>query len=125
MHEQGCTEKCRVKTLSLEIDLQRNKALVDTLIKIDWCTLCNSGTGNQQKGKSPASGAVKGLVCKYGCGMRFVQQCKPLMELYQKSEDRIKQLEEKFKLLDERDISFKKYRDQKEELKNAELKLKY
>ena len=90
MNEQGCTDKCRVKNSALETDLQRNKALVEKLTKFEWCDLCNSGNVNQ-KGKSPPSGDVKGLpVCKYGCGMRFVQQCKPVMVNYQKSDARIK-----------------------------------
>lgn len=31
IHDKGCSEKCRVKNTALELDLDRNKALVEKL----------------------------------------------------------------------------------------------
>jgi len=36
----GCSDKCRAKNAFLELDLQRNKQLVETLIGFQFCDFC-------------------------------------------------------------------------------------
>lgn len=77
IHSKGCTEKCRVKHTALEMDMDRNKVLVEKLTSFDWCDRCNSGNLSQS---SPPSGAKKSYPpCTNGCGARLVSTCKPLM----------------------------------------------
>lgn len=124
VHERGCTEKCRIKNTALELDLSRNQNLVNQLTGFDWCDLCNSGS--LQKNAGPNSGSRNGLpACTNSCGMRLVQACKPVMEEYGASETRIKALNDKYKKLELRDVSFQKYQEQQETFKNAEVRLKY
>ncbi len=56
--------------------------------------------------------------------MRLLRTCRPLMEKYGAKEAMIQQLNQKHKQLDERDISFEKYREQKDQLKMQEALIK-
>ena len=40
LNEMGCSEKCRVKNTSLELDLYRNAKIVDVLKTFSWCNEC-------------------------------------------------------------------------------------
>lgn len=118
-HDKGCTEKCRIKNSAIEMDLDRNKALVQQLTTFNWCDIC---AGSSQSSLSPPSGRNKGhLPCTSACGMRLMRVCRPLMEQYGAKEDRIKQLLAKHEQMDQRDISRQKYKEQKEELRMQEL----
>jgi len=114
IHEQGCTEKCRIKHTALELDLQRNKDLVSQLTSFDWCDRCVGGC--PKSALSPPSG--KGFPpCTSGCGQRLVALCKPLMEQYAAASGRIKSLDEKFRALETRDVSLAEYREKKQKFK--------
>ena len=41
LNEMGCSEKCRIKNLQIEIDLKRNKSIVDALSTFVWCNECS------------------------------------------------------------------------------------
>ena len=73
LHEMGCSEKCRVKNLCLELDMQRNAKIVDVLKTFVWCNEC------AEEGQT---GAVRTSVCKEGCGRRVMVQCRPLIKSY-------------------------------------------
>ena len=88
-HTTGCTEKCRVKNSALELDLDRNQVLVDSLTKFDWCNTCARSSGPQ----GPPSGAKMSYApCTNGCGNRLLGQCKPLMEKYGEADLKIQSL---------------------------------
>ena len=73
LHEMGCQEKCRIKNTLLELDLNRNAKIVDTIKTFVWCNECSE--------EGPA-GAVKTIPCKEGCGRRLMSQCRPLIKSY-------------------------------------------
>ena len=55
--EEGCTEKCRLKNKILELDLERHRSFVQTLLKFNWCDDC----------VVTEPGAVK-TACRSNCG---------------------------------------------------------
>ena len=55
IHQAGCTAKCRVKNSALELDLERNKALVECLTTFDWGDRCVGGLSGPPVG--PPSGS--------------------------------------------------------------------
>lgn len=121
VHSKGCSEKCRVKNSALELDLDRNKALVEKLTSFDWCDRCCGGLSQS----SPPSGAKRSFPpCANGCGARLVSSCKPLMEQYAGAADRLKQLEDRFHALETRDVSMAEYKEKKEKFKTDARKAK-
>lgn len=54
---EGCTEKCKMRNKLLEVDLDRQKGIVNTLIQFKWCPECSQ----------LEPGAAKSL-CQAGCG---------------------------------------------------------
>ena len=59
-HEDGCTDKCRIKNKLLELDLARHKSIVQHLVSFQWCPDCT--------GEASAVSSV----CKVGCGKKLM-----------------------------------------------------
>jgi hypothetical protein len=84
--ELGCTDKCRVKNKMIELDLDRNSAIVQTMTAFKWCQDCSN-----EETKAP---------CKLGCGKRLMSQCVPLMKTYGKQEETIRLLRDRLEKME-------------------------
>jgi hypothetical protein len=98
--DQGCTQKCvLIKTIA-DKDLARHKLVIKKLFEFEWCDTCDNG-GEQLESQSTHANGVgkKVIVCKRGCGPKFVKLCMPSIQNYGQKGEEIAALNEQLKVV--------------------------
>ena len=82
--DQGCSQKCvLIKTIA-DKDLERHKAVIKKLLDFQWCDLCSRDDFiNEENGSTDKK---KPVLCKMGCGPKFVKLCMPAIKNFGKKE---------------------------------------
>lgn len=82
------------------------------MLTFQWCDTCSS----------PEPGAVTSGLCNKKCGQKLVKQCIPLMREFGDQQQRLDELKQNLKEMQDKEMQFQEYRKAKENFMELQAK---